>query len=695
MVMLKNIWASKVVSIRIKLCIFNSNVKSVLLYGCETWKTTKTMQQKIQTFLNTCLRRIFNIRWPEKIRNEELWERAGQEPSAKQILRRKWGWIGHTLRKPASSTTRQALTWNPQGKRKRGRHRNSWRRDTEAELYKQGTNWTGVSRIAQNRVRWRRVVDGLCSTWSQGPKTCSHFVLLEAEIISSEDREIGWLSVTMLLGILLSACLAYAGAQGTNTNQTAAQEFLDFYNTDAQRVLSASAEVSWAYNTNITAENQERMVESSLQTGIWRQNMSRMASEFDTSSFPADMQRQFAKIKDIGTAALEDLSKLEQLMSEDMAFQAVLGENFELGYQDTGDYWRSWYETATFEQDVAALFKELKPFYEQLHAFVRRRLKAQYGASLFPSTGHIPAHLLGNMWAQTWSSLQDLLMPYPSKPILDVTDEMVKQGYTAEKIFETADDFFVSLGMIAMPQEFWDKSMLTKPTDGREVVCHASAWDFYNGIDFRSVQDSAQRKITCSLVRCTQATSGFHEAVGDVISLSVETPKHLNKIGLLPELVEDNEATLNFLMAMALQKIAFLPFGYLIDQWRWYFVSFVLQFQFHKALCEAAGHTGPLHTCDIYNSTEAGQKLSDMLKVGSSQVWTEPFEALVGSRNMSAQPLVDYFQPLMNFLKEANGDDVGWQDECPGVTTQSTSSRLLPSFGFLGLLLWLLCVLAV
>nr|KAG5692449.1 hypothetical protein BaRGS_010159 [Batillaria attramentaria] len=169
MVMLKNIWASKVVSIRTKLCIFNSNVKSVLLYGCETWRTTKTMQQKIQTFLNTCLRRIFNIRWPEKIRNEELWERAGQEPATKQILRRKWGWIGHTLRKPASSTTRQALTWNPQGKRKRGRPRNSWRRDTEAELYKQGTNWTGVARIAQNRVRWRRVVDGLCSTWSQGP----------------------------------------------------------------------------------------------------------------------------------------------------------------------------------------------------------------------------------------------------------------------------------------------------------------------------------------------------------------------------------------------------------------------------------------------------------------------------------------------------------------------------------------------
>nr|KAG5694748.1 hypothetical protein BaRGS_002701 [Batillaria attramentaria] len=150
MVMLKNVWASKVVSIRTKLRIFNSNVKSVLLYGCETWRTTKTMQQKIQTFLNTCLRRIFNIRWPEKIRNEELWERAGQEPVAKQILRRKWGWIGHTLRKPASSTTRQALTWNPQGKRKRGRPRNSWRRDTEAELF------LGVSIGLMSKIRARQ-----------------------------------------------------------------------------------------------------------------------------------------------------------------------------------------------------------------------------------------------------------------------------------------------------------------------------------------------------------------------------------------------------------------------------------------------------------------------------------------------------------------------------------------------------------
>ena len=136
---------------RTKLRIFNSNVKSVLLYGCETWRTTKTMQQKIQTFFNTCLRRIYKIQWQEKIRNEDLWEQAGQETVAKQILRRKWGWIGHTIRKPASITTRQALTWNPQGKRKRGRPRNSWRRDTDAELKQQGTNWSGMTRAAHNR----------------------------------------------------------------------------------------------------------------------------------------------------------------------------------------------------------------------------------------------------------------------------------------------------------------------------------------------------------------------------------------------------------------------------------------------------------------------------------------------------------------------------------------------------------------
>jgi len=163
-IMLKNTWSSREISISTKLRIFNSNVKSVLLYGSETWRMTKKTKQKIQTFINTCLRRIFHIRWPEKIRNAELWQRAGQEPVESQILKRKWGWIGHTLRKPKSSVTRQALQWNPQGKRSRGRPKNSWRRDTDAELKKLGISWNEVEKVAESRGKWRNVVDSLCSS---------------------------------------------------------------------------------------------------------------------------------------------------------------------------------------------------------------------------------------------------------------------------------------------------------------------------------------------------------------------------------------------------------------------------------------------------------------------------------------------------------------------------------------------------
>ena len=164
---MKKIWGSTEISTGTKLRIFNCNVKSVLLYGCETWRTTKALHQKIQCFVNTCLRRILGIRWSGRISNTDLWERAGQEPLAKQILQRKWGWIGHTLRKPPANITRQALSWNPQVKRRRGRPCNSWRRDTEAELKAQKLSWKGACDAAQNRLYWRGIVDGLCSNWSR------------------------------------------------------------------------------------------------------------------------------------------------------------------------------------------------------------------------------------------------------------------------------------------------------------------------------------------------------------------------------------------------------------------------------------------------------------------------------------------------------------------------------------------------
>ncbi|KAL6482647.1 hypothetical protein MHYP_G00075190 [Metynnis hypsauchen] len=163
---LRPIWNSKALSQRSKIRIFNTNVKAVLLYGSETWRVTNTISNKLHIFINKCLRHILNIRWPEKISNTELWTKTSQKPVSEDIKKRKWGWIGHTLRKPADNITRQALEWNPQGKRKVGRPKQTWRRSVESEAKSAGMTWTQLKKAAQNRVRWRGVVAALCSTRS-------------------------------------------------------------------------------------------------------------------------------------------------------------------------------------------------------------------------------------------------------------------------------------------------------------------------------------------------------------------------------------------------------------------------------------------------------------------------------------------------------------------------------------------------
>ncbi|BFY98818.1 hypothetical protein BsWGS_01858 [Bradybaena similaris] len=605
------------------------------------------------------------------------------------------------------------------------------------------------------------------------------------------------LAVALMTAIMLGTGGQMLGTQDQKiTNLTAARDFLDYYNQEGSRMRNLLAEASWTFNTNITDYNQNVMLNESLANAKFSQEAARNASKFNQTVMDADMRRQFVKIMDIGTAAQTNetklirlgqiLSKMEtiystatvclspgkclplepditRLFAESRKYDELstlwkgwrdatgpqmktLYEEFVtlsneavkiLGHADTGAYWRSWYDTPEFEADVQALFDQLRPLYEHLHAFVRRRLKAIYGKDKFPSSGHIPAHLLGNMWAQQWNSLVDEFMPFTGKPSLDVTPEMVRQNYTANKIFRTADNFFESLGMIKMPEPFWNKSMLQKPADDRDVVCHASAWDFSNGIDFRVKQctDITQAHLETAhhemghieyylqykdlpLVYQEGANPGFHEAVGDVISLSVQTPEHMQSIGLLPSVSNDTQTDINFLMSMALQKIAFLPFGFLIDQWRWrvfsgdtkpeqynehwwnlrcryqgvsapversasdfdpaakfhipantpyirYFVSFVIQFQFHKALCDISGNTRPLHRCDIYNSKAAGTALSKMLSLGSSKPWTDAMYTLTNQTKMDAQPLMDYFKPLLEYLRKENGNDYGWDPQCP------------------------------
>ncbi|XP_063216925.1 angiotensin-converting enzyme-like isoform X2 [Bacillus rossius redtenbacheri] len=403
------------------------------------------------------------------------------------------------------------------------------------------------------------------------------------------------------------------------------------------------------------------------------------------------------------------------------------------GMDDYGALWRDSYESDHFVSEVDTLWRQLEPLYSELHTYVRRRLKEVYGDRM-GDDGLIPAHLLGNMWAQSWSNIYDLVVPFPNATSVDVTSALKEKGYTARRMFEMADEFYRSLGLPTNNMSFDEsRAMIEKPSDGRQVVCHASAWDFCDRQDFRikmctsinmkdfvtvhhemgHIQYYIQYKDQPITFR-QGANPGFHEAVGDTIALSVATTQHLVRVGLLDGDHQDSEESdLNSLMEMALNKVAFLPFGLLIDKWRWdvfsgsvspqqwnshwwslrqryqkvrapvqrgerdfdpgakyhipgdsqyiaYFVAHVLQFQLHKALCEAAGQYNasdparPLHKCDIYQSTAAGDKLRAGLRLGGSRHWADALQEMTGQRSVDGSALLEYFQPLHQWLKRSN-----------------------------------------
>ncbi|NXA46901.1 ACE2 enzyme, partial [Nothocercus julius] len=416
------------------------------------------------------------------------------------------------------------------------------------------------------------------------------------------------------------------------------------------------------------------------------------------------------------------------------------------GYSDYGDYWRANYEADNpveykysrdqLIEDVEKTFDQIKPLYEQLHAYVRHRLEQVYGPELISPTGCLPAHLLGDMWGRFWTNLYALTVPYPAKPNIDVTSAMVQNNWDAIKIFEAAEAFFTSVGLYNMTEGFWNNSMLTEPTDNRKVVCHPTAWDMgkkdyrikmctkVTMDDFLTAHhemghieyDMAYAHLPY-LLR-SGANEGFHEAVGEIMSLSAATPQHLKSLGLLePTFQEDTETEINFLLKQALTIVGTMPFTYMLEKWRWmvfngnftkqewmkrwwemkreivgvvepvphdetycdpaalfhvandysfirYYTRTIYQFQFQEALCKAAKHTGPLHTCDITNSTAAGQNLRQMLELGRSKPWTEALESITGEKYMNATPLLNYFEPLFNWLQRNNsGRSVGWNTD--------------------------------
>jgi peptidyl-dipeptidase A len=403
----------------------------------------------------------------------------------------------------------------------------------------------------------------------------------------------------------------------------------------------------------------------------------------------------------------------------------------ELGFADTGAMWRAKYDMPPdeFTKELDRLWDQVRPLYLKLHAYVRMKLREKYG-DLVPAEGPIPAHLLGNIWAQEWGNIYPVVASGNADRGFSLTDILRRRKTDAAEMARMGERFFTSLGFEPLPKTFWERSLLTRPRD-REVVCHASAWDidFESDVRIKMCIEPTEEDFTTihhelghnfyqraykgqPVIFRDSANDGFHEAIGDTVALSV-TPEYLVKIGLLDK-APDASRDIGLLLSDALNKIAFLPFGLLIDQWRWkvfsgevppdaynkawwdlrlqyqgvapvtargeewfdpgakyhvpdntpytrYFLARIMQFQFHRALAKIAGCTAPLHRCSIYESKEAGQRLNAMLEMGQSRPWPDALEAVTGSRQMDATAIIDYFAPLSTWLDEQiKGKPMGW-----------------------------------
>jgi peptidyl-dipeptidase A len=438
-----------------------------------------------------------------------------------------------------------------------------------------------------------------------------------------------------------------------------------------------------------------------------------------TSRDPIELQRAWIGWHAIAPPMRERYSRMVELANEGAR---------EVGFSDVGAMWRSNYDMppGVFSAELDRLWEQVRPLYVSLHAYVRTQLVKKYGPGALGPDGAIPAHLLGNMWAQDWGNIYPLVAPANADPGYDLTQILKAKQIDPLGMVHYGERFFMSLGFAALPQTFWQRSMFVKPQD-RDVVCHASAWDIdyvddvrikmcieQKGEDFSTIHHELghnfyQRAYNTQppLFR-NSANDGFHEAIGDTIALSV-TPEYLKQIGLL-ENVPPESADIGILMHKALEKVAFLPFGLLIDKWRWevfsgkitpadynkawwelrqkyqgvkppvtrseqdfdpgakyhvaanvpyarYFLADILQFQFHRALCRQAGYKGPLHRCSIYNNKEAGARLNKMLEMGQSRPWPEALEVMTGEKQMDATAILDYFAPLKKWLDEQNAKD--------------------------------------
>ncbi len=456
-------------------------------------------------------------------------------------------------------------------------------------------------------------------------------------------------------------------------------------------------------------------------------NGSDIEAEMGTNRNPAELQEMWVSWHDnVGAPMRGDYAKMVTIANEGAV---------ELGYPDVGAMWRSAYDMPPedFAKLTDKLWNEVRPLYEALHTYVRTKLNQKYGSAVQPATGPIRADLLGNMWAQEWGNIYDIVAPPGSGDLgYDIGDLLKAKNYGHIEMVKAGENFYSSIGMEPLPATFWTRSQFVKPAD-REVVCHASAWDLDDKDDIRikmCIKVNSDDFVTIHhelghnyyqraykdqpLLYRNGANDGFHEAIGDFVALSI-TPDYLVQIGLLDQSkVPSEDKDTGLLLRQAMDKVAFLPFGLLIDKWRWgvfsgqykateyesswnalrlryqgiappvprdetkfdpaakyhvpnsvpytrYFLARLLQFQFFKAACEQAGWKGPLHRCSFYGNKEVGKRLNAMMMMGASKPWPDALEAFTGSREMSGAALMEYFAPLKKWLDEQNaGKPTGW-----------------------------------
>lgn len=595
-------------------------------------------------------------------------------------------------------------------------------------------------------------------------------------------------------GALAGDAPAAAAVRSKATPQEA-KEFIKRVNADLKRLSTQASRAEWVKNTYITDDTEIMSADASELLMIYVKDAIKEAARFDGLSLDAATARQIHLLKvsadlpapndakktsELATIAsqmtslygkgkackkdkgqkepvcrdLEELSKVmatsrdyDELKEAWNGWHSISPEitplfrryvelvnegSQNLGFKEAGALWKSRYDMSPdqFETEMERLWQQVKPLYSDLHCYVRSRLAQKYPGKV-KDQGPIPAFLLGNMWAQEWGNIYDVIEPYPGQASLDITSALKEKNVDELRLAKMGEEFFVNLGLKKLPESFWKRSMLIKPKD-RDVVCHASAWDVTYDNDVRikmCIQVDEDNLITIHhelghiyyyqyyydkpVLFQQGAHDGFHEAIGDAVALSVN-PVYLAKLGILKDIPNNDKSLINLQMKDALDKVAFLPFGYLMDKWRWdvfsgktspadynaswwklrtqyqgitavdarpkdafdpgakyhipanvpyarYFLARILQFQFHKALCDAAGHKGPLHTCSIAGNKAAGKRLSDMLALGASEPWPVAMKKLTGQETMDGKALLDYFAPLQTWLKEQNkGKSCGW-----------------------------------